>query len=173
MENQEILPDVLQPGLSVAFCGTAVGKASAEAKAYYAHPNNKFWTALADTKLTNTKIKPHEFESVTKFGIGLTDLCKRFGGNDDEIPNITKEDCAALESRIRKYRPLFLAFTSLTAGRKFCGSNAVLGLQAKSIDQTAIYVLPSTSLSAAWNWNKAKSHWDQLAVLIRAQLGKS
>jgi TDG/mug DNA glycosylase family protein len=40
------LRDVLQPNLKIVFCGMAVGKKSAELKAYYAQPGNKFWEVL-------------------------------------------------------------------------------------------------------------------------------
>ena len=42
----EVLPDILQPGLRVVFCGTAAGRASAKARAYYAGPGNSFWKTL-------------------------------------------------------------------------------------------------------------------------------
>src|SRR5438067_2015906 len=38
-----ILPDHLRPGLSIVFCGTAVGTASASRGHYYAGPGNDFW----------------------------------------------------------------------------------------------------------------------------------
>ena len=45
-DSGHILPDVLQPGLALVFCGTAAGKRSAAERAYYAHPGNMFWRAL-------------------------------------------------------------------------------------------------------------------------------
>lgn len=48
----DALPDLLRPGLQVAFCGTAAGTASARAKAYYAGPGNSFWRTLFATGMT-------------------------------------------------------------------------------------------------------------------------
>jgi TDG/mug DNA glycosylase family protein len=44
-----VLPDLLQLGLKVVFCGTAVGDQSARRGAYYAGPGNQFWNILAET----------------------------------------------------------------------------------------------------------------------------
>src|ERR1700694_732118 len=150
MEHQ-LLPDVLQPGLKVVFCGTAAGRASAELGCYYAHHNNKFWSVLAETGLTDRKLKPNEFIELIKFGIGLTDLCKDAAGSDREIQPKTAHR-ASLKQKISAVEPAFLAFTSLEAGKRYFGRKVQLGLQADQIAGTSVYVLPSTSLMAAWNW---------------------
>jgi TDG/mug DNA glycosylase family protein len=41
-----VLPDLLRPGLRIVFCGTAAGTVSAARGVYYAHPQNRFWSAL-------------------------------------------------------------------------------------------------------------------------------
>lgn len=41
-----ILPDVIEPGLRIVFCGTAAGAKSAAVGAYYAGPGNAFWATL-------------------------------------------------------------------------------------------------------------------------------
>ncbi|HTM29231.1 MAG TPA: mismatch-specific DNA-glycosylase, partial [Rhodanobacter sp.] len=81
-----ILPDVLQPGLALVFCGTAAGKRSAADHAYYAHPGNLFWRALFEAGLTPRLLAPAEFPQLPGYGIGLTDLAKRHSGNDNELP---------------------------------------------------------------------------------------
>lgn len=158
-----ILPDVLDHGLSVVFCGTAVGNASSRMAAYYAHPNNQFWSILHETGLTSTKLKPHEYAGVGKFGIGLTDLCKHVSGLDSEIPKVTEDDRQGLIQKIENFRPRFLAFTSKEAGKRFLKGSPPLGLSSRSIGGTKIFVLPSTSLMAAWQWNDTKMHWQDLA----------
>ena len=83
-----VLPDVLQPGLNVVFCGSAVGAASARLGAPYAGPGNKFWPTLAQIKLTPRLIEPHEFRLLPRFGIGLTDLNKTESGADSQPPTL-------------------------------------------------------------------------------------
>lgn len=68
-----VLPDMLQPGLRVVFCGTAAGTASARAGAYYAGPGNAFWATLHSTGLTPVQLSPAEFERLfgrAAFGFG-------------------------------------------------------------------------------------------------------
>jgi G:T/U-mismatch repair DNA glycosylase len=54
-----VLPDYLDHGLRVAFCGTAVGETSAACVHYYAGPGNAFWQFLYDSGLTSRRLAPH------------------------------------------------------------------------------------------------------------------
>ena len=124
-----VLPDVLLPGLTIVFCGTAAGTVSAQRGAYYAHPQNKFWRTLHDTGLTPRRYKPEEFAVLPQLGIGLTDIAKQAFGMDSELPRHSL-GCAAtdaLRERILDVAPRILAFTSLTGGRRFLGSKVTLG----------------------------------------------
>src|SRR5262245_55632208 len=159
---------VLHDSLSIVFFGTAAGKTSARTGAYYAQQSNKFWDVLSDSGLTPMRLCPREFKRLTEFGIGLTDLCKTAYGTDNEI-KITKADCDELKRKIVASHPRFLAFTSLRAGRVYCGHKSVFGKQATKIGDTEVYVLPSTSLMAAWNWEENKMHWTELARVVRAE----
>lgn len=162
-----ILPDVLQRGLRVVFCGTAAGRASEKAQSYYAHGRNKFWSVLSETGLTDRKLAPHEFREVTRFGIGLTDLCKDLAGSDHEV-RPRPEHRVVLRRKIEENRPDFLAFTSLEAAKRFVGRRVGLGRYEESIGTTSIYVLPSTSPMADWNWMSNKIHWWEFAERVRA-----
>lgn len=152
----------------MVFCGTAAGRVSADLGAYYAHSNNKFWSMLAETGLTDRKLRPHEFEELRRFGIGLTDLCKDAAGSDRDI-RPKPEHRKALRQKISAVQPAFLAFTSLEAGRRYFARKVPLGLQPDRLERTSIYVLPSTSLMAAWNWEANKEHWHELASRIRSE----
>ena len=105
-----VLPDLLQPGLALVFCGTAAGKRSAAEHAYYAHPGNLFWRALHEARLTPRRLAPSEFPVLPGFGIGLTDLAKRHSGNDNQLPP-DAFDVPALHAKIAIYTPHVLAFT--------------------------------------------------------------
>jgi double-stranded uracil-DNA glycosylase len=158
-----VLPDVLAPNLRVIFCGTAASNVSAKVQSYYAHPHNKFWRILSETELTPRQLKPDEFMLMTGFGYGLTDICKQASGTDSQIPRVTSGQRAALHEKILRHQPRFLAFTSLEAGRRYCGYRVALGSQDARIGQTQLYILPSTSPNAAWNWNATKHHWREFA----------
>ena len=162
----QILPDVLQPGLALVFCGTAAGKRSAAERAYYAHPGNLFWRALYEAGLTPRLFAPAEFPLLPQFGIGLTDLAKRHSGNDDELPR-DAFDVPALHAKIERYAPRLLAFTSKNAARAALGRAVVYGLQDERIGATRVFVLPSPSGQARGHWDIAP--WCALTRLFRAQ----
>jgi TDG/mug DNA glycosylase family protein len=161
-----ILPDVLQPGLALVFCGTAAGRRSAEEGAYYAHPGNLFWRTLHAVALTPRLFAPAEFPLLPTLGIGLTDVAKHHMGNDDQLPR-DAFDVAALRERIERHAPRVLAFTSKAAARAALGKVAGYGLQQERIGDTQLFVLPSPSGQARGHWDVA--HWQALASLVRGR----
>jgi double-stranded uracil-DNA glycosylase len=165
--SSPILPDLLQPGLAVVFCGTAAGRRSAKEGAYYAHPGNLFWRALHAVELTPRLFAPAEFPLLPTLGIGLTDLAKHHMGNDDELPR-DAFDVAALRKRIERYAPQVLAFTSKAAARAALGHAAHYGPQAERLGQTQLFVLPSPSGQARGHWDLAP--WRVLAALVRSSV---
>jgi TDG/mug DNA glycosylase family protein len=159
-----ILPDLLQPGLALVFCGTAAGRRSAAEGAYYAHPGNLFWRALHAVQLTPRQFAPAEFPLLPALGVGLTDLAKHHMGNDDELPR-DAFDVGALRARIERHAPQLLAFTSKAAARAVLGRATSYGLQAERIGVTELFVLPSPSGQARGHWDLAP--WQALADRIR------
>ncbi len=158
-----VLPDVLQPGLELVFCGTAAGKRSAAEGAYYAHPGNLFWRALHQSGLTPRQLKPAEFPQLPGYGIGLTDLAKHHFGNDSELPR-NAFDADALFAKIEHHAPRVLAFTSKHGARAALGHAVTYGLQAETVGHTRVFVLPSPSGQARGHWTLAP--WLALAELI-------
>ncbi|HZY33459.1 MAG TPA: mismatch-specific DNA-glycosylase [Rhodanobacter sp.] len=160
--ERHILPDLLQPGLALVFCGTAAGRRSAAERAYYAHPGNLFWRALFEAGLTPRLLVPAEFPLLPRYGIGLTDLAKRHAGNDDELPR-DAFDAPALVAKIERQAPRLLAFTSKNAARSALGHAVSYGLLDETIGDTRLVVLPSPS-------GQARGHWDLAPWLALSEL---
>ncbi len=160
----EILPDVLDFGLVMVFCGTAASTASSKAAAYYANGTNAFWRTLYETGVTPRKFAPSEFRDLLKLRIGLTDVAKFVAGNDSDLspgefhPN-------ALSEKIRLYSPHILAFTSKAAWRawaRWSAADAIsYGWQEKRMGTTHFFVLPSPSGAARGYWDVRA--WQELA----------
>jgi TDG/mug DNA glycosylase family protein len=157
-----VLPDVLTDNLSIVFCGSAAGHRSARVGAYYAGPGNRFWPTLSAAALTPRRLAPHEFRSVVRYGLGLTDLCKDAYGRDSELP-VGADDKVALRSKILGFRPKILAFVGKRPAAVFLGRPVHCGLQPDRVDCTRIFVLPSPSGAARGHWDEA--WWHQLAAL--------
>jgi len=169
--GDSVLPDVLEPGLDVVFCGSAAGRVSAEVGAYYAGPGNRFWPVLHATGLTPYRLLPGEFRSVLDYGIGLTDMSKFQSGADSALAE-EGDDTQALAAKIEAYKPCALAFNGKRAARVFFNEivDAPLGhygLQSQSLGATALFVLPSTSGAAKRWWDKAP--WQALANYLRKE----
>ena len=164
----DILPDVLQEGLILVFCGTAASAKSAEVGAYYANPTNAFWRTLYEIGLTPSQLHPTEFRTLTDYGVGLTDIAKSVSGNDD-ILSMDDFDASGLTQKIEVYQPNILAFTSKRGYREWRGlaSNKAVayGWQDDMIGQTKIYVLPSPSGAARGYWDS--SVWQTLADTVQ------
>ena len=161
-EPAHILPDLLQPGLALVFCGTAAGKRSAAEQAYYAHPGNMFWRALHASGLTPRLLAPAEYPLLPGYGLGLTDVAKLHAGNDDELPR-DAFDAPALVAKIERHAPRLLAFTSKNAARGALGHAAGYGLLDETIGGTRLFVLPSPS-------GQARGHWDLAPWLALGKL---
>lgn len=158
-----VLPDVLEYGLKVVFCGAAAGTASAHAGAYYAGPGNAFWSTLFRIGLTPRLLRPEEFSSLPEYGIGLTDVVKERSGADDAMSpaDFAVDDFVA---KIERFRPRVLAFNGKRAARSFYGHQVPYGRQDAGVGETTVFVLPSTSAAARAYWDE--DHWRALAVAL-------
>lgn len=164
-----MLPDVLEAGLKVVFCGTAVGDQSARRGAYYAGPGNQFWEILADTGLTPFRLRPEQYPTLIKYRIGLTDLVKGRSGRD---ANLSAHDfaVASFKMKIEKLAPKSVGFNGKKAAEEFLDRKGIeYGRQKDGIGPTAIFVLPSTSGAARGFWDP--TYWRELANFVMDKKG--
>jgi len=164
VEEDRVLPDVLEPGCQVVFCGTAVGTRSAEIRAYYAGSGNQFWPVLARLGLTPRLLSPSEFRNVAQYGVGLTDLARFTSGGDADIA-AGAFDADAFRRKIEQLHPKAIGFNGKRAAETYLGRKVVYGRQPETIGEAAIFALPSTSGAARGYWNE--SHWEALAAFLR------
>ena len=161
-----VLPDVLEPGLRLVFCGSAASTASARAGAYYAGPGNAFWDVLHRVGLTPRRLAPAEFRLLPRYGIGLTDMAKGAAGTDDQIAR-TDYDPAAFRVKIERYRPGIVAFTGKRPAAAYYGQRVDYGRQPVGIGETVVFVLPSPSGAARRYWDE--SIWAALAACVKGK----
>jgi TDG/mug DNA glycosylase family protein len=140
------LPDYLRPNLRVVFVGINPGKTSAELGHYYARPANPFWEFLFKSGLTAKRLFPEDDHSVLDFGIGLTDVVKRWSRSSRDLSAQEYRDGAArLADKLKRITPRVVAFNGKVAYEKFCRRAARLGWQEEKIAGARVFVLPSTS----------------------------
>ncbi|HLD96511.1 MAG TPA: mismatch-specific DNA-glycosylase [Patescibacteria group bacterium] len=155
-----ILPDVLEVGLRIVFCGTAVGERSAKRGCYYAGPGNQFWPTLKKFGFVPEVFRPEDFRKLSTHGLGLTDLVKLRSVNDAEL-RTENFDVDGFRAKIVSFTPKALAFNGKKAAAVFLGRPVEYGLQEEGVGDTLIFVLPSTSGAARGFWDE--SYWMKLA----------
>ncbi|HWT90103.1 MAG TPA: mismatch-specific DNA-glycosylase [Solirubrobacterales bacterium] len=161
----DVLPDVLVPGLTAVFCGNAAGKVSARRGAYYAGPGNYFWPVLHEVGLTPVRLVPEEFRRLPEFGFGLTDACKTRFGSDAEVGG-EHHDPSRLERAIAEVAPTHLAFVGKRAAQISLGGQVDYGLQSEPFTGAQTWVLPSPSGLARRFWSIEP--WRELAEAVTA-----
>jgi double-stranded uracil-DNA glycosylase len=159
------VPDVLGPDLACVFCGINPGRVSAAAAAHFANPRNDFWRLLHDAEFTPRLYAPSEQFGLLELGFGLTNAAYRTTPGSSDLRR-GDFDAARLAALAQELRPLALAFVGKEAYRGAFGERAALGAQARSLGDTALYVLPSTSPANAavpyperLRWFRALRQW--------------
>jgi double-stranded uracil-DNA glycosylase len=140
------VPDVLGPGLRIVFCGINPGFRSAAAGAHFANPRNDFWRLLADAGLTPRVLAPEEQQGMLDLGYGLTNAALRTTRGSSDL---RRGDFAGSAERLKKIagrlRPRVIAFVGKAAYEGTFRERPELGLQERRLEDTSLFVLPSTS----------------------------
>ncbi len=138
------VPDVLAPGLRCVFCGINPGRVSAAAAAHFANPRNDFWRLLHDGGFTPRVLDPQEQFDLIPLSYGVTNAAYRTTPGSGDLRR-GDFDLERMTQVVREYRPSVIAFVGKEAYRGLFNERPELGPQLRSIESTALYVLPSTS----------------------------
>jgi TDG/mug DNA glycosylase family protein len=140
------VPDVLAPNLRVVFCGINPGRVSAAARAHFANPRNDFWRLLHDAGFTPRELEPDEQRQLLDYGCGVTNAAYRTTKGSGDL---RKGDFAGSFERFERIaielRPRALAFVGKEAYRGVFGRRPELGRQPGLLEDSILFVLPSTS----------------------------
>lgn len=140
------LPDYLRPGLRVVFVGFNPGDRSSQVGHYYAGRGNQFWLLLYESGLLSVRLEPEDDHRLIEFGIGVTDIVKRWSKSSSEL---RYEDYRLgipfLREKLERAAPRVVAFNGKGVYQQYCGRIAELGPQPETIGTAHVFVLPSTS----------------------------
>jgi len=157
------VPDVLGPGLRVVFCGINPGRVSAAAQAHFANPRNDFWRLLHAAGFTSRLYEPSEQFELLKEGIGLTNAAPRTTPGSGDL---RRADFAGAVERLERIDARWIAFVGKEAYRGAFNERPELGVQERTLGETRLFVLPSTSpANAAVPWDERLRWFRQLAGL--------
>jgi len=154
------VPDVLAEGLTCVFCGINPGRVSATARAHFANPRNDFWRLLHDAGFTPRPYAPNEQFGLVELGYGLTNAAYR---TTKGFGDLRRGDFAGAEDRLaqiaRDLRPRAIAFVGKEGYRGAFGERAEVGRQERTLADTGLFVLPSTSPANAAVSYSERLHW--------------
>jgi TDG/mug DNA glycosylase family protein len=143
---QSAVPDVLASDLTVVFCGINPGRVSAAAAAHFANPRNDFWRLLHDAGFTPRLLEPQEQFEAPRYGIGLTNAALRTTRGSGDLRSADFDGSAErLEGLARDFGPRAIAFVGKEAYRGAFRERPELGPQLRTLVDSGLFVLPSTS----------------------------
>ena len=164
-QPESAIPDVLAPGLRVLFCGINPGRVSAAAQAHFANPRNDFWRLLHVAGFTPRLLEPAEQFELLTYGVGVTNAAARTTPGSGDL---RKADFAGAADRLERIavelKPAWVGFVGKEAYRGAFGERAELGVQERRLDETRLFVLPSTSpANAAVPWVERLRWFEELS----------
>jgi double-stranded uracil-DNA glycosylase len=142
------LTDRIGRAVRVLFVGINPGVRSALTGHHFAGYSNRFWKLLFESGLVPRPVTCEDDVCLPEWGFGITNLVSRPSpGIDDLKPAEYLAGRAALERKIRRYRPDVVAFVGVTLYRAlFSRKDAVkLGLQSERFESARVFVLPNPS----------------------------
>jgi TDG/mug DNA glycosylase family protein len=141
------MPDLIQRGLRVLFCGINPSLYSVVVGVHFARPGNRSWPTLHAAGITARRLQPSEQEELLTLGYGITNVVDRATATADLLdPAELTGGAKSLEAKVRRYRPGILAVLGVSAYRTaFARPKAQTGLQAERLGATRLWVLPNPS----------------------------
>lgn len=164
-----MIPDLLQPGLKLVFCGYNPSLVSGKTGHNYAHPGNRFWRALAAAGITSRVYSPSEDALLLRQGIGFTNLVARPTRRADELTlDEIRDGAIALMEKLQMYRPAAVAYTGIGVYRWLLGTSSVdWGVQPRSVVEGVIdVVVPSPSGLNRMTFDQIVDHYRPLVAYI-------
>lgn len=141
------VPDIIEAGLDVLFCGINPGLYSAATGHHFARPGNRFWPALHLGGFTPRLLAPYEEHEILTWRLGMTVIVRRGTATAAELTSAEYvAGGRALVRKLRKYKPRTLAMLGVGAFRAaFAKPTTRLGLQPDCIADTPVWLLPNPS----------------------------
>ncbi|HVW53460.1 MAG TPA: G/U mismatch-specific DNA glycosylase [Trinickia sp.] len=173
-DSATFLPDIIEPGLSVLFCGINPGMRAVATGRHFDGRGNRFWRALHRAGFTPEEFRPENDRELLQHGFGLTTAVSRATARADELSGAELRAAAArLELKIRCYAPRFVAFLGKMALAEMSGKRDIQwGLQSSKFGGALVWVLPNPSgLNRAFSLDALVSAYRELRVAARLSSG--
>ena len=152
------LKDRIRPGVRVLFVGINPGVRSALTGHHFAGPSNNFWKLLFDSGLTPERVSHVDDDRLPEWGYGITNIVARpTPGVSDLTLTELRAGRAALERKVKRYKPEVVALVGITVYRALfpgrgVGRDVIPGARritpgptADRLGDAEVWVLPNPS----------------------------
>ena len=141
------VPDLIEPGLRLLFCGINPSLYSAAVGHHFARPGNRFWRTLYLAGFSERLLSPFEERLLLERGIGITNVVPTATASADGLtPDDYQRGTRSLRRKLGRYRPGVIAFLGLGAYRIVAGDRrAVVGPQPIPFAGVSAWALPNPS----------------------------
>lgn len=146
-DSPRSLPDLLEPGLSVVFCGINPGVQAASTGRHFAGRGNRFWRTIHLAGFTPERIRPDDDYTLLQPSCGLTTVVSRPTARADQLSSWEFTAAATeFERKIEGYAPQCVAFLGKMALSAMSGSRDIeWGPQPTAFGGARAWVLPNPS----------------------------
>lgn len=144
------LTDHIRPGVRILFVGINPGLRSAATGHHFAGYSNRFWRLLFESKLVSEPLTHQDDWRLPDWGLGLTNIIQRPSAGIDVLkPPEYIAGRKRLIATVKHYRPHVVALLGVTIYRtlfpEYRTGRISLGLQAKTLADRPVFVLPNPS----------------------------
>jgi TDG/mug DNA glycosylase family protein len=172
------LRDCIEPGVRVLLVGINPGIRSAITGHHFAGYSNRFWKLLYESGLVPEPITSQDDRRLPEWGFGVTNLIARPSPGIDSLTRTEYlEGWKRLSSKVRRYRPEYLALLGVTLYRTVLPLldanpprplSRALGLQRHVVHGARIFVLPNPSgRNANYTYGEMLAVYKELNSLIK------
>ena len=148
--SRKRLPDHIRPGVRIFFVGINPGFRSVATGHHFAGYSNRFWKLLFESKLVSEPLTHQDDWRLPDWGLGLTNIIQRPSAGIDVLkPREYTAGKKRLVATVKRYRPHAVALLGVTIYRtlfpEYRTGRVSLGLQAKTLADCPVFVLPNPS----------------------------
>jgi len=165
----QALPDLLEPGLSLIFCGINPGMRAASTGHHFAGRGNRFWRVMHLAGFTPVQIRAEDDRSLLRYGCGLTTVVPRPTVRAAELSRAEIELAGDdFRRKIEQYAPRHIVFLGKMALSAISGSrNIDWGPQAEPFGGARAWVLPNPSgLNRAFDLDALVAAYREVRVAV-------
>jgi len=138
------LPDYVSANMRMLICGLNPSLNSADLAVGFGRAGNRFWPAALAAGVVGIDRDP--IDALVEHRIGMTDLVKRA---TPRAASLVKDEYTAGLERLERLcawlRPRVVCMVGLAGWRAAADRKAVAGWQSRSLGESRVYVMPSTS----------------------------